>query len=97
MRKTLDKLNRLSDSNDKSVAEIGLKLSEEAGEVAEAILGTLRSAGCDYKGKEVDDVKEESIDALMVAYSLFRKVGGTEEEFVSILNQKMTKWEATTK
>ena len=84
-------------NNKKSVLEIALKLSEEVGEVSEAVLIMNSTNGSTYKGSDVEqakmDVMEESVDVMMVAMSLFAKLGGTQEMFDNILQHKSVKWD----
>ncbi len=89
----LTKIRELSIGNKKSLAEIGLKLSEETGEASQALLSYMGANGSGYKGLDSGDVKEECIDVIMVALSLFYKLGGTDEELSSLLDDKTTKWE----
>lgn len=89
----LDKIERLSLANEKNEFEIALKLTEETGEVAQALLSAKNTSGSVYKTETIEDVKEESIDVTLVALSLFFKVGGTIEELEETLNTKLNKWE----
>jgi len=84
----------LSKNNPKSLIEIGLKLSEESGELAEAILSYEQVNGSTYKNGSIEDVKQESVDVVMVALSAFYKVGGTTKEFTKILEEKTEKWKS---
>jgi len=85
-------IKEFSINNKKSLAEIGLKLSEETGEVAQALLSYLGSNGSEYKNLGVEDVKEESVDVIIVALSLFFKAGGTLEELDNTIVTKANKW-----
>lgn len=89
----LAKIRELSVRNEKSPEQIGLKLSEETGEVSQALLSYIGANGSEYKNLGSDDVKEECIDVIMVALSLFYKLGGTSEELSSVLDSKTSKWE----
>lgn len=96
-KETLDLLKELTDQNEKSLIQIGLKLTEESGELAQAILAYEKANGSSYKNKTIDDVLEESIDVMMVAYSAFYKAGGTPEQFEKIMKEKLLKWEEKSK
>lgn len=89
----LTRIRELSVRNEKSPEQIGLKLSEETGEVSQALLSYIGANGSEYKNLGSDDVKEECIDVIMVALSLFYKLGGTDEELSSVLDSKTSKWE----
>ena len=53
----------------------------------------VEAEGSIYKGLGSQDVKEECIDVIMVAISLFYKLGGNNEELFDILKVKMEKWQ----
>lgn len=93
IRVELTKIRELSIANKKSLEQIGLKLSEETGEVSQALLSYIGANGSEYKKLGSEDVKEECIDVVMVALSLFYKIGGTDEELSSVINKKTEKWE----
>ena len=91
--KLLEKIQELSIQNGKTLEQICLKLSEETGECSQALLSYVDAEGSIYKGLGSQDVKEECIDVIMVAISLFYKLGGNNEELVNLLNEKMKKWQ----
>ncbi|MFP3719895.1 MazG-like family protein [Niallia circulans] len=77
----------------KTLEQMALKLSEEAGEVSQAVLSYLNASGSDYKQLNKEDIKEECVDTLLVALSLFYKLSNREEELCDLLDKKMNKWE----
>ena len=89
----LKKIEKLSLENEKSLEQIGLKLSEETGEVTQALLSATNAPGSKYKSEDIEDVKEECVDVVMVALSLYFKIGGTTEELENTLKIKTNKWE----
>ena len=91
--KLLENIQSLSIKNGKSLEQICLKLSEETGECSQALLSYVEAEGSVYKGLGSQDVKEECIDVIMVAISLFYKLGGNNEELVNLINVKMDKWQ----
>ena len=93
--KLLENIKTLSIKNGKSIEQICLKLSEETGECSQALLSYVEAEGSVYKGLGSQDVKEECIDVIMVAISLFYKLGGNNEELVDLLSEKMEKWQKT--
>lgn len=93
LQETLALLKELSGLNKKTVQEIMIKLSEESGELAQALLSYLNVNGSEYKELGLDDVKEEAIDVIIVALSLFYKVGGSDKELKTTLNSKINKWQ----
>lgn len=93
----LTKFKKLSLENKKSELEILGKLTEETGEVAQALLSSNKASGSEYKEKILADVHEECVDVIMVAMSLMYKTGATETELLEILKGKTDKWERVTK
>ena len=83
----------LNKEEDKSTTQKALKLSEEVGEVAEAVLSYSDAPGCGYKGKTHKDVLEEAADVIIVAASLALDVGN-KEELLDTLSKKCNKWES---
>lgn len=99
--KNIQDFIELSNRNLKSLPEIGLKLAEETGEVSEALLKYLGASGMGYKTEDKDNLRanllEELLDNMMIAGSMFILLGGTEDEFNTLLAEKNAKWKATTK
>jgi len=91
--KLLENIQELSIKNGKSLEQICLKLSEETGECSQALLSYVDAEGSIYKGLGSQDVKEECIDVIMVAISLFYKLSGDNEELINLLSVKMEKWQ----
>lgn len=77
--------------NTEATSEIGLKLSEEAGEVTRSILSALNVSDEQYEEQSKEEIQEGAVDVMMVALSLFMKVGGTEDRFLTILKKKIKK------
>lgn len=86
-------IKELSLDNKKSLEQIALKLSEETGEVAQALLSQVGASGSEYKNLNADDVKEECVDVIIVALSLFYKMDGKDKEFEDTFALKVKKWE----
>ena len=79
----------------KNLLEMALKLSEESGEVAQAILSLTKASGSAYKELDYDDAMEECVDSILVAYVLFEKLNKESENKVSfeeVLEAKVKKW-----
>lgn len=90
----IEHLISLSKKEPKSIEEMGLKLSEESGEVAEAILKYKKASGSQYKHGTLDDLKEECADVLLVALSLYFQLdSSSKEELQDIVTKKAIKWE----
>jgi transcriptional regulator with XRE-family HTH domain len=85
-------IKELSIKNEKSLEQIALKLAEETGEVSQALLSHLKANGSSYKGLTDQDVKEECVDVVIVALSLFYKLNGNDSEFTNLFDKKVEKW-----
>lgn len=93
MNESLDHIYEASRAHEsKTIQQITLKLMEEMGEVAEALLSYDQAPGCKYKGKTIDDLKEEVIDTIIVAFVLTEKLGMEKEEIKAIIKKKVDKW-----
>lgn len=93
----INRLLSMSQSNEKSTLEILAKLFEEGGEVSSEYLAYAKASGSSYKEGTPEKVRAECIDSIMVAFSLFVRLGGDIEMFKDILSSKLDKWEAVTK
>ena len=100
-RKLLKKLSLLDKKN---LVEASLKLTEEVGEVAEAVLSNTKVHGCEYKTKTPEDIVEEVTDVIIVAMSILHKlkkqtdnefdgIYTVEDAFSATMFKKLTKWE----
>lgn len=84
-----------------------LKLSEETGEVSEAVLGITGKDEENYKNKTYDDVREELVDTIIVAFDfLYSKFPDENQEMTyddidknrkEIFSKKIEKWLAKKK
>lgn len=82
----------LSPLDKKDLIRKTLKLGEEYGELAEAVLSSEGSHGCTYKGKTKQDVLEEGADVIIVALSVLEKAGFKKEDVEHMLDRKIFKW-----
>lgn len=90
---------RLSRSDPKTLQERTLKLCEEAGEVAQAVLSATGAPGSGYKGLTLLDVREEAVDAAIVALAILAQACPDEETFDAewqrLVREKCAKWLAS--
>ncbi|MEP3049143.1 MAG: MazG-like family protein [Roseibium sp.] len=88
----------LTQLDQKTLQERTLKLAEEAGELAQAVLSVSRAPGSTYKDHSMDDVREEAADAAIVALSILAQSCSSTEEFNAELDRlmvlKCAKWKA---
>lgn len=91
----------LTQSDAKTLPERALKLAEEAGEVAQAVLSATGAPGSAYKGLSLADVREEAADAAIVALSILAQTCDDDIMFKTeldrLLTEKCAKWEAVLK
>lgn len=88
----------LTQTDPKTLQERALKLSEEAGELAQAVLSATGAPGSAYKGQDFADVREEAVDAAIVALSVLAQASESREAFEAELDrlmvEKCAKWQA---
>lgn len=90
----LKKVRQLSKEEPKTLEQMALKLSEEAGETAQAVLSYQKASGSEYKQLGINDVKEECIDVILVTLAMFYKLSDSDDEFYDLANKKIEKWES---
>lgn len=87
-------VEELSKADEKSISEKGLKLVEEIGEVAEALLSYNKVSSCAYKEKSLDDLKEELGDVLNCVLDVTFASGiGVDDLIASAMNKCVNKWQ----
>lgn len=93
----LERIKKLSETESNNLTRRCAKFSEELGELSAACLAVDDPDGKNYKDLGAQDVKEESVDCLLMAFSTFfdPTVGGTVKELVELLSKKCDKWENT--
>ncbi len=94
MENTLLRLKELSRKEPKTIIEKALKLTEETGEVAEAVLSFCKVSGCGYKNKTAEDVVEECLDTIIMASSIIAVLGVSDRDVLRMMNTKLNKWES---
>ena len=87
------KLKRISRLEPKSLAERGLKLCEENGELAAEIFKLLGKKKTNQTKKEtLEHLREEAVDCLIMALDILVKVKTSDKTINRILNAKLDKW-----
>lgn len=95
MKNTMQKIFEASVHDPKTLEQKALKLAEECGEVAQAVLSYCKVPGCASKGKTREDVIEETWDVIITAASLLHQIdnGKVDEKYsVAIRDKKLQKW-----
>lgn len=87
----------LTQKDPKTLQERALKLAEEAGELSQAVLSVTGAPGSGYKNHSFADVREEAVDAAIVALSILAQTSASREEFDAelerLMAQKCAKWQ----
>lgn len=92
---TFKKIFEASVSDKKTLEQKALKLAEETGEVAQAILSYCSAHACGYKNKTKEDAIEELIDCIITAGSVIYHIEDgkvDEKRFCRIVDTKLKKW-----
>lgn len=88
-------VRKVSKLEKRSLLARGLKLNEEAGELAAEILKLLGEKG--RKGKTKDEVREhlhlEAVDVMLMAMDILCHTGATDRDITKIMNGQLAKWE----
>jgi hypothetical protein len=92
-------INQIMDMDNRSIEQRVIKTGEEYGEMCEAVSSASGVIGCEYKGKTMDDVVEESWDTIICALSvaLQAKPSMTPKEHKELFMRKLIKWEQKVK
>jgi NTP pyrophosphatase (non-canonical NTP hydrolase) len=93
----LELIRSLTKLDGKTKVQRALKLCEETGEVAAAILSETNAPGCEYKKLDINDVKEEIADVIILAGSLIADYGFSDDEINQQIIKKCEKWKKVLK
>lgn len=87
----------LTQADPKTLQERALKLAEESGELAQAVLSATGAPGSAYKSQTLEDVREEAADAAIVALSVLAQACSSKQEFeqelARLMAEKCAKWQ----
>ena len=93
MNKFLDDfIKDLSIKDKKTLSQKGLKLTEEVGELARAILPYDSAPGTNHRFSDREQILEEIVDVYLTNISIAHSLGFTDEEMNDMLNKKSKKW-----
>lgn len=82
----------LSIKDKKTLSQKGLKLAEEVGELARAILPYDSAPGTNHRFSDREQILEEIVDVYLTNISIAHSLGFTDEEMNDMLNIKSKKW-----
>lgn len=85
-------IKSLSLKDKKTLSQKGLKLAEEVGELAKAILPYDSAHGTNHRFIDKEKILEEVVDVYLTNISIAHSLGITEEEFNDMLIKKSEKW-----
>lgn len=91
-------IRRVSKLEKKTLVERGLKLNEEAGELAAEILKLEGKKGSKGKTKEeiLYDLHLEAIDCMLMAMDILVHTKATNKRINEIIDSQLKKWEKNT-
>lgn len=94
MEETIRTIFRTTKLDKKNLVEIGLKASEELGELSEAILSYSNVSACGYKQLTAEDVIEEAVDVIIVCLAAIARANPHMEvaDLDNRTRQKVQKW-----
>ncbi len=87
-----DYIKDLSIKDTKNLSQKGLKLVEEVGELARAILPYDSAPGTNHRFVDRENILEEVVDVYLTNISILHSLGFTDEEFNEMLIRKSEKW-----
>ena len=87
-----DFIKDLSIKDKKTLSQKGLKLAEEVGELARAILPYDSAPGTNHRFSDREQILEEIVDVYLTNISIAHSLGFTDEEMNDMLNEKSKKW-----
>jgi NTP pyrophosphatase (non-canonical NTP hydrolase) len=89
------RVKQVSRKERKSLVSRGLKLNEEAGELAAEILKFVGEKGAKGKSKKeiLADLHLEAVDCLLMAMDILVHTGASEKVISRIMNSQLNKWE----
>lgn len=78
----------------KSLVARGLKLNEEAGELAAEILRFegMKSANGKSKEEILDAIHLEAVDCMLMAFDILVHTGASDKKVEAIMNSQLKKW-----
>lgn len=87
-------LSRLSERDPKTLTQLALKVAEEAGELAQAVLCLEQAPGTWHRGKTTCDVQEEATDVLLCAWTILVRSEISPASLEALVRSKAEKWQA---
>jgi NTP pyrophosphatase (non-canonical NTP hydrolase) len=92
-KKLLDFIRHLSIEDKKTLSQKALKVSEECGELAKAVLPYDNAPGTNHRFIDKKSILEEVSDVLLTAISIAYSLNYTDEDIQDMLEEKSIKWQ----
>ena len=92
-KEILERIKALSRKEKKDLLERTVKLQEEVGELAEAVLIHSKASGSQYKKAADKDIESEIADILLVSLDIFFSLSKDTDLLAELLMKKCQKWE----
>jgi len=91
--KLLDYIRELSKRDKKTLSQKALKVSEEQGELAKAVLPFDSAYACRHRFVNKHKILEEVADTMLAAISIAYDLDFTHEDIENMINEKAQKWQ----
>ena len=88
----LAEIKTLSLKEKKGLLEKTIKLQEEVGELAEAVLIHKKASGSQYKARKSLSIEKEAVDILLVTLDIFFSLSPDLDLLEDLLSKKSRKW-----
>lgn len=92
-KKLLDYIQELSKRDKKTLSQKALKVSEEQGELAKAVLPFESAYACRHRFVDKQKILEEVCDTILTAISIAYDLDFTHEEIEDMLDEKSQVWQ----
>ena len=92
--KVISYIQKVSAKEKKTLTQRVLKLQEEVGEIAEAVLKEEMASGMGRKKKRKDEIPAECVDIILVAIDIFFSTGKKDADLHKLLLKKAAKWQS---
>ena len=89
---TLKYIRTLTRKDTKNLSQKALKVCEEAGELARAVLPYENAAGTTHRFTAKEHILEEVADLFLTSISVAMDLGYTDEEIEEVIERKTLKW-----
>ncbi len=91
--KLLDYIQELSKRDKKTLSQKALKVSEESGELAKAVLSYDSAYATRHRFVDKYKILEEAVDTMLTAISVAYDLGFSHEEIEEVMDAKSEKWQ----